>query len=218
MIAAYADEPEGFVLGRAVEHHMLTHRSITVTASVSVLVRLLLDLYHGADLRESLDAVMERMRPPKITGRELADSYVNHKGPGNIPKDEKWLQHMAFDTSETTKELVHRMVLLSSSDDDEQYDDEDVSGFRDREASRLSTACYCEHTFTTVLYLAYKYGPDDPQKALSQNVMIGGHSTSRGAVLGAILGAAHGDPVPFADDLCAKDCIDKEIEALVATI
>ena len=52
-----------------------------------------------------------------------------------------------------------------------------------------------------VLYLAYKYGPDDPAKALLQNVMIGGHSTARGAVLGAILGAFHKE-IPFADGLC----------------
>lgn len=63
-----------------------------------------------------------------------------------------------------------------------------VAGWGDRENSRLSTACYCEQTFTVVLYLAYKYGTDDVQKAFCQNVMLGGHSTARGAVLGAILG------------------------------
>ena len=68
------------------------------------------------------------------------------------------------------------------------------------------------------LYLAYKYA-DDVRKALLQNVMIGGHSTPRGAVIGAILGAAFGtEAVPFLEDLCAKNAIDKEINDLVATV
>ena len=83
--------------------------------------------------------------------------------------------------------------------------------------SRLSTACYCEHGFNLVLYLAYKYGRDNPAKALLQNVMVGGHSTARGAILGAILGAYHGS-IPFADDLCAKSVVDKEVQDLVATV
>jgi ADP-ribosylglycohydrolase len=71
-----------------------------------------------------------------------------------------------------------------------------------------------------VLYLAFKYGHEDPRKALLQNVMLGGHSTARGAILGAILGAAHGkdDMIPFIDELAAREQIEKEIEALVETI
>jgi ADP-ribosyl-[dinitrogen reductase] hydrolase len=208
-IAAYAHEADWYVVGRAVEHHMLTHRSVTVTASLAVLVPLLLSLYRGTDLRTTLDEYMSKMRPPKITGRALADSYVNHHGPGNIPPNEKWRQHMELDDSETTRNLVHRML---------NWDDQDVAGFRDRECSRLSTACYCEHALTTVLYLAYKYA-EDPEMALLQNVRIGGHSTARGAVLGAILGAAHGvNAVPFVGELCAKESIDQEIAALISTI
>ena len=212
IIAAYSNEPESFVLGRAVEHHYLTHRSITVTATISILVTILLDLYHSkTDLRTTLDNVMDKMNPPKITGRELADSYVNNKGPGNIPKHTKWLQHMEYDKSQTTKELIHKMI-------DESVDDEIVAGWRDQVSSRLSTACYCEQAFTIVLYLAYKYGPSDPRKALLVNAMLGGHSTSRGAVLGAILGAAYPGKVPFVDDLYAKVCIQKEIDTLTSTI
>lgn len=212
-IAAYANEPEAWVIGRAVEHHMLTHRSITVTATVSVLAPLLLELWKGLPLKEALDRAMDKLRPPKITGKELRDSYVGKGGPGKIPKDKKWLQHMELmPPGTTTKDLVHE--LIASSDNDE-----DVAGCGDREASRLSTMCYCEQAFTVVLYLAYKYGSDDPKKALLQNVMIGGHSTARGAVLGAILGAAHGiEGLPFVDDLCAKEAIDKEVSGLVATL
>jgi ADP-ribosyl-[dinitrogen reductase] hydrolase len=164
----------------------------------------------AAKLRDALNRAMEKMSPPKITGRDMRDSYVNHRGPGNIPKDEKWKQHMELDTSETTKELVHRMLQLDN--------DEDVAGFGDREASRLSTACYCEQAFTVVLFVAYKYA-NDPCKALLQNAMLGGHSTSRGLVLGAILGAAHGlDAIPFRNDLCAKTAIAKEVDDLVSTV
>lgn len=208
VIAAYAHESEWYVIGRAVEHHMLTHRSVTVTACVAVLVPILQELYRGAPLRVTLDQAMRRMRPPKITGQEMALSYVSNKGPGAIPKHEKWLQHMVLDANETTCELVHRML---------SWEDEDVAGLSSAGEARLATACYCEHAFTIVLFLAYKYGPDSPSKALLQNVMLGGHSTARGAVLGAILGAAHGE-IPFADQLCAKQAIDREVKALVATL
>lgn len=219
IIAAYSNEPDWYVMGRAVEHAHLTHQSITVTASLSVLVPLLLEMYRqstpnsveeGAkEARSALDKAMEKMSPPKVTGREMRDSYVNHNGPGNIPKDEKWKQHMELDTSESTKDLVHRML---------EWDDEDVAGFGDRPDSRLSTLCYCEHTFTVSLYLSYKYAAD-PRKAMLQNVMVGGHSTPRGAVIGAILGAAHGmEAIPFRRDLCAKEAIEREINDLVATV
>jgi ADP-ribosylglycohydrolase len=212
-MAAYANEPEAWVIGRAVEHHMLTHRSITVTATVSVLAPLLLSLWQGADMKPALDAAMEKLRPPKITGKQLRDSYVGGGGPGRIPKDKKWLQHMELtSTRESTKDFVHNLIATVE-------DDEDAAGCGDRENSRLSTMCYCEQAFTVVLYLAYKYGTDDPKKALLQNAMIGGHSTARGAVLGAILGAAHGkEGLPFLDDLCAKKAIDNEVSALIATL
>ena len=109
--------------------------------------------------------------------------------------------------------------MVATHTDDDDIDDQDVVGWGDRENSRLSAACYCEHAFHAVLYLAYKYGQDDPEKALLQNVMLGGHSTSRGAVLGAILGAAHGTGgIPFVKDLAATDVIGQEINALVETV
>jgi ADP-ribosyl-[dinitrogen reductase] hydrolase len=229
IIAAYAHEPECMVLGRAVEQHMLTHRSITVTATLYVLVPLLLELFHHSDnsggmddsengvgvrLRTVLDRAMDKMRPPAITGRQMCDSYVQHRGPGNIPKQDKWRQHMSTSDNESMKDFIHRMVQ------DYGDNDEDVAGWGDRPASQLSTACYCEQAFAVVLYLAYKYAHDPPQTALLQNVMLGGHSTSRGAVLGAILGAAHGSTTnfPFVHDLSAYPYIAKEIQDLVDTV
>jgi ADP-ribosylglycohydrolase len=56
---------------------------------------------------------------------------------------------------------------------------------------RFSTACYVEHSVPAVVYLALKYH-DDPENALIVNTNLGGDNAARGAVLGALLGAAHG--------------------------
>jgi ADP-ribosyl-[dinitrogen reductase] hydrolase len=56
---------------------------------------------------------------------------------------------------------------------------------------RLSTACYVEDAVPAVVYLALKYH-GDPENALIANTNLGGDNAARGAVLGALLGAAHG--------------------------
>ncbi|CAB1076763.1 hypothetical protein D1AOALGA4SA_4560 [Olavius algarvensis Delta 1 endosymbiont] len=56
---------------------------------------------------------------------------------------------------------------------------------------RFSTACYVEDSVPAVVYLALKYH-DDPESALIVNTNLGGDNAARGAVLGALLGAAHG--------------------------
>ncbi len=56
---------------------------------------------------------------------------------------------------------------------------------------RFSTACYVEDAVPAVVYLALKYH-DDPEQALIRNTNLGGDNAGRGAVLGALLGAAHG--------------------------
>jgi ADP-ribosylglycohydrolase len=56
---------------------------------------------------------------------------------------------------------------------------------------RLSTACYVEDSVPSIIYLALKY-PDDPEQALIVNTNLGGDNVHRGAVLGALLGAANG--------------------------
>ena len=47
----------------------------------------------------------------------------------------------------------------------------------------LSPACYIEHSFPAVLYLAARY-PDDFEAALVANTNVGGDNCHRGAVLG----------------------------------
>ncbi len=56
---------------------------------------------------------------------------------------------------------------------------------------RLSTACYVEFAVPAVVYMALKYH-DDPEEALIANTNLGGDNAGRGAVLGALVGAAHG--------------------------
>ncbi len=56
---------------------------------------------------------------------------------------------------------------------------------------RFSTACYVEDAVPSVLYLALKYH-DDPEGALIANTNLGGDNAYRGAILGALLGAANG--------------------------
>ncbi|MBN1104474.1 MAG: ADP-ribosylglycohydrolase family protein [Deltaproteobacteria bacterium] len=56
---------------------------------------------------------------------------------------------------------------------------------------RLSTACYVEDSVPSVVYLALKYH-DQPEQGLIVNTNLGGDNVHRGAVLGAILGAANG--------------------------
>lgn len=56
---------------------------------------------------------------------------------------------------------------------------------------RLSTACYVEDSVPSLLYLALKYH-DRPEQGLVANTNLGGDNVHRGAVLGALLGAANG--------------------------
>jgi ADP-ribosylglycohydrolase len=56
---------------------------------------------------------------------------------------------------------------------------------------RFSTACYVEDSIPAVIYLCLKYH-DDPEKALIANTNLGGDNAGRGAVIGSLMGAAHG--------------------------
>jgi len=57
--------------------------------------------------------------------------------------------------------------------------------------AHFSPACYVEDAVPAVIYLALKYH-HDPEKALIVNTNLGGDNAGRGAILGALLGAAHG--------------------------
>ncbi|KAF0687082.1 Aste57867_21163 [Aphanomyces stellatus] len=80
-------------------------------------------------------------------------------------------------------------------------------------------ACYMDSSFPALLHFAYKYA-DDPAAAVLANANAGGENVARGAALGALLGAAHGTsglPAWATDGLVAKDAIDAEIAAFLAS-
>lgn len=56
---------------------------------------------------------------------------------------------------------------------------------------RLSSACYVEDALPATAYLALKYH-EDPVQGLIANTNLGGDNAGRGAILGALLGAANG--------------------------
>ena len=81
----------------------------------------------------------------------------------------------------------------------------------------LSPACYIDHCFPAVLYLAARYS-DDFAAALVANTNVGGDNCHRGAVLGALLGAALGlsaIPQRWIAGLTRQRELDEEIESFV---
>jgi ADP-ribosyl-[dinitrogen reductase] hydrolase len=56
----------------------------------------------------------------------------------------------------------------------------------------LSPACYLADSVPATIYLAAKYH-DAPREGLIANTMLGGDNVHRGAILGALIGAANGE-------------------------
>jgi len=67
---------------------------------------------------------------------------------------------------------------------------------------RFSPACYIKDAFPAALYLAWKYH-DDFSAGIIANANVGGDNCHRGAVVGALLGAAHGVPERWRNGLLA---------------
>jgi ADP-ribosyl-[dinitrogen reductase] hydrolase len=81
----------------------------------------------------------------------------------------------------------------------------------------ISPACYIEHSFPAVLYLAARYA-DDFEAALVANTNVGGDNCHRGALLGALLGAALGYraiPDRWIQGLRSRIELEEEIDAFV---
>jgi ADP-ribosyl-[dinitrogen reductase] hydrolase len=78
------------------------------------------------------------------------------------------------------------------------------SNFPDRTVvgRQLSTACYLPEAFTASLYLCWKYAANFRDGILA-NARCGGDNCHRGAVVGALLGAANSIPQPWLDGLHA---------------
>ena len=79
---------------------------------------------------------------------------------------------------------------------------------------QFSPACYIDESMPSLLYLAYKYA-DSLEEALVANTNVGGENCHRGAVLGALMGAAFGQsaiPLRFQTNLSCFQEISQEID------
>ncbi len=82
----------------------------------------------------------------------------------------------------------------------------------------LSPACYIDQSFPAVLYLLARY-EGDIEAALVANTNVGGDNCHRGAILGALMGAAYGlraIPDRWIRGLACHDEIERDIDAFVA--
>ena len=77
-------------------------------------------------------------------------------------------------------------------------------------------ACYIDSSFPAMLFMVYKYA-DSVEKAILANANAGGENVARGAILGTLVGAAHGlEAFPeWSHQLHQKTEIMSEIEAFV---
>jgi ADP-ribosyl-[dinitrogen reductase] hydrolase len=84
---------------------------------------------------------------------------------------------------------------------------------------RVSPACYIADAFPASLYLAWKYAGDFESGVIA-NANVGGDNCHRGAVVGALLGAAVGEsgiPPRFIGELHGTGLLRAQIESLAAT-
>jgi ADP-ribosylglycohydrolase len=82
---------------------------------------------------------------------------------------------------------------------------------------RVSPACYIGDAFPASLYLAWKYA-DNYEAGLIANTMVGGDNCHRGAVVGALLGAAAGGkgiPERWQDGLWDAEGLRRQIGMLL---
>ena len=77
-----------------------------------------------------------------------------------------------------------------------------------------TSACPLNQSLPVALLLCYRYA-DSPEQAVLKNAMAGGASCGRGAIIGALLGAAHGQkkwPFWATDGLIEREQIFEEME------
>lgn len=79
-------------------------------------------------------------------------------------------------------------------------------------------ACYISSSFPALLFFAYKYA-HSPAEAILANANAGGENVARGALLGALLGAAHGMAAfpEWTHDLKNGTEIMREIDSFLQT-
>lgn len=188
-------------LGVALEHQQITHRSENIGSALAVLVPLLHDLVNGSDAVSILKKYAKKIQLIKIRGEELSRTYFDHKGPGNIPKDEMWKIHTDYsDKQLDLDELIN------------DYPDEEVIG------KYFATACYPEHGVPLFMYQLYK-NKFDFKKSILANANAGGDNVHRGMIAGLLAGAASVDiPQDLKEGLTEYDGLENEIIAFVEMI
>jgi ADP-ribosyl-[dinitrogen reductase] hydrolase len=183
-------------LGFAIEHQNLTHRSENVAGALGISIPLLHDLLDGVP---PLSAAAQRsapLRPPRLTGNEMHETYRRHHGPGNIPNREMWELH-----THLSEDRFDLQKLVTDCDD------EDVV------LRKFGTACYPEHGLPLALFLAANHG-FEPEAALLANANAGGDNVHRGAVLGLLVGAAVDEfPEHLKAGLADAEALEEEINA-----
>ena len=115
---------------------------------------------------------------------------------------------------EATQSLGLRLNKLLEEAGRKNWQDQDVIG------PIFSPACYIEHSVPSVLYLLAKY-KTDAEQALIANAEAGGDNCHRGAILGALLGAAGGTgvfPSRWIEQLHDRTMILEEIEHFVESV
>jgi len=159
-------------LGLAIEHQNLTHRSENVTSALGVLVPLLHALLTGDDPDKTISDYSRHVRPPLVTGEQLFQSYRDHQGPGNIPKQKMWEFHTQLvDTPFELDQIIR-----------EQQESEVVNHL-------FATACYPEHGLPLLLYF-FRSNNAHLESTLLANANSGGDNVHRGMILGLLAGAA----------------------------
>ena len=115
---------------------------------------------------------------------------------------------------EAAKPIGVRLSKLLEETENKNWQDQHVIG------PIFSPACYIEHSVLSVLFLLAKYR-HDAERALIANAEVGGDNCHRGAILGALLGAAGGQgvfPDRWVEQLYEKEAILSEIEQFVGSL
>ena len=181
-------------LGLAVEHQNLTHRSENIVSGLGIMIPILKALIDGADPAQTVTSHAAAVRAPRISGEELFQSYRDHHGPENIPKEQMWQLHTrltesSFDVARLAQEFGEEEVVRKL----------------------FATACYPEHGLPLLLYLAMRHD-FDLEDSLLANTNAGGDNVHRGMILGMLLGAATEKiPERLVEGLTAHKELESEI-------
>jgi len=188
-------------LGVALQHQQITHRSENASSALTTLIPLLHALLHKHDPLPCLKEYAKQIQLIKIKGSELTKTYAEHKGPGNIPKDEMWKIHTEFSDRYLDLDVLSK-----------HHNENEVLG------SVFTTGCYTEHSLPVLMYLLH-INDFDFRASILANANAGGDNVHRGIILGMLAGAAN-DTIPqdLKEGLSDYEELNNEINAFVDLI